>query len=71
MPVNTSAKSPIVPDKPFGELLSFLDNPRLLDPRNHNIDFTIQRELPWKMLIEVGYVRAAWPRAVSELQPEL
>jgi len=56
VPVNTAAKSPIVPDKPFGELLSFLDNPRLLDPRNHNIDFTIQRELPWKMLIEVGYV---------------
>ena len=56
VPVNTAAKSPVVPDKPFGELLSFLDNPKLLDPRNHNIDFTIQRELPWKMLIEVGYV---------------
>ncbi len=56
VPVNTAATPPIVPDKPFGELLSFLDNPRLLDPRNHNIDFTLQRELPWKMLIEVGYV---------------
>ena len=56
VPVNTAAKSPIVPEKPFGELLSFLDNPRLLDPRNHSIDFTIQRELPWKMLLEVGYV---------------
>ena len=56
VPVNSAVKSPIVPDKPFGELLSFLDNPKLLDPRNHGIDFTIQRELPWKMLIEVGYV---------------
>jgi hypothetical protein len=56
VPVNTAVKSPVIPDKPFGELLSFLDNPRLLDPRNHNIDFTIQRELPWKMLIEVGYI---------------
>ena len=56
VPVNTAATPPIVPDKPFGELLSFLDNPKLLDPRNHNIDFTLQRELPWKMLIEVGYV---------------
>jgi carboxypeptidase family protein len=56
VPVNTAATSPVVPDKPFGELLSFLDNPKLLDPRNHNIDFTIQRELPWKMLLEVGYV---------------
>ncbi|HSB12354.1 MAG TPA: carboxypeptidase regulatory-like domain-containing protein [Blastocatellia bacterium] len=56
VPVNMAATSPIVPDKPFGELLSFLDNPRLLDPRNHSIDFTIQRELPWKMLVEVGYV---------------
>ena len=56
VPVNTAATPPIVPDKPFGELLSFLDNPKLLDPRNHSIDFTLQRELPWKMLIEVGYV---------------
>ena len=56
VPVNTAVTSPFVPDKPFGELLSFLDNPTLLDPRNHNIDFTIQRELPWKMLLEVGYI---------------
>ena len=56
VPVNTAASSPVVPDKPFGELLSFVDNPRLKDPRNHDIDFTIQRELPWKMLMEVGYV---------------
>ena len=56
VPVNTAATSPVVPDKPFGELLSFVDNPRLKDPRNHNIDFTIQRELPWKMLVEVAYV---------------
>jgi hypothetical protein len=56
VPVNMAATSPVVPDKPFGELLSFLDNPKLLDPRNHNIDFTIQRELPGKMLLEVGYI---------------
>jgi hypothetical protein len=56
VPVNNAATSPVVPDKPFGELLSFVDNPRLKDPRNHNIDFTIQRELPWKMLAEVAYV---------------
>lgn len=56
VPVNMAAVSPVLPDKPFGELLSFLDNPKLLDPRNHNIDFTIQRELPGKMLLEVGYV---------------
>ena len=56
VPVNTAVTPPISPDKPFGELLSFLDNPKLLDPHNHGIDFTIQRELPWKMLLEVGYV---------------
>src|SRR5262249_20350060 len=56
VPPNTAATSPVIPEKPFGELLSFLDNPKLLDPRNHSIAFTIQREVPWKMFMEVGYV---------------
>ena len=56
LPVNTSVKSPIVPDKPFGELLSFVDDPNLKDPYNHQIDFTVQRELPHNMLVEIAYV---------------
>src|SRR5437764_12062883 len=25
-------------------------------PRNHVFDLTIQRELPWNMLVEIGYI---------------
>src|SRR5262249_60790889 len=30
--------------------------PDLKAPSNHRIDFTIQRELPGRMLLEVGYI---------------
>ncbi|MEW6129866.1 MAG: carboxypeptidase regulatory-like domain-containing protein [Acidobacteriota bacterium] len=56
VPVNTAAVSPVVPAKPFGELLSFTMDPVIRDPYNHSVDFSIQRELPGKMLIEVGYI---------------
>ncbi|MEK6322566.1 MAG: carboxypeptidase regulatory-like domain-containing protein [Acidobacteriota bacterium] len=56
VPVNTAQTSPVVPGKPFGELLSFTMDPNIKDPYNHAVDFTIQRELPGKMLIEVGYI---------------
>src|SRR5262249_21612420 len=48
--------SPIVPAKPFGETLSFSVDPNIKVPKNHVVDFTIQRELPWRMLLEVGYI---------------
>jgi len=48
--------SPVVPIKPFGETLSFSVDPNIKVPRNHVVDFTIQRELPWRMLLEVGYI---------------
>ncbi|MCG3160438.1 MAG: hypothetical protein JMDDDDMK_01507 [Acidobacteria bacterium] len=47
---------PIVPTKPFGETLSFSVDPFIKVPRNHVVDFTIQREMPWRMLVEVGYI---------------
>lgn len=47
--------SPIVPTKPFGETLSFSVDPNISVPRNHIVDFTIQRELPSRVLLEVGY----------------
>lgn len=56
VPVNTAQTSPVVPGKPFAELLSFTVDPSIKDPYNHAVDFTIQRELPGKMLIEVGYI---------------
>jgi hypothetical protein len=48
--------SPVVPGKPFGETLSFSVDPHIRVPRNHVFDFTIQRELPWNMLLEIGYI---------------
>jgi hypothetical protein len=48
---------PLVPGKkdPF-ELLSFQIDVRRSVGRNHSADFTIQRELPGNMMVEVGWV---------------
>lgn len=56
VPPNFAVTSPVVPGKPFGETLSFSVDPGLKDPYNHAINFTIQRELPGRFLLEVGYV---------------
>jgi hypothetical protein len=47
---------PVIPSKPFGETLSFSVDPFIKVPRNHVVDLSIQREGPWRMLVEVGYV---------------
>lgn len=46
---------PIVPG-PGGEFLSFAVDPNFKVGRNYSIDFTVQRELPGNMLLEVGYI---------------
>lgn len=51
-----AATSPIVPGIVFSELLSFQDDPDFKVGRSHMFDFTIQREIPGNMLMEVGYV---------------
>ncbi|MFN7944506.1 MAG: carboxypeptidase regulatory-like domain-containing protein [Blastocatellia bacterium] len=56
VPQNTAVTPPVVPAKPFGETLSFTMDPGIEDPYNHAVNFTIQRELPGRMLLEVGYV---------------
>jgi hypothetical protein len=56
VPVNTAVVSPVVPGKPFGETLSFTMDPAIRDPYNHSVDFTLQRELPGRMLVELGYI---------------
>ncbi len=62
LPVNSPVTSPIVPSKvfglstAFGELLSLNVDPNIRTPRNHQIDFTYQRELPHRLLLEVGYI---------------
>ena len=45
----------IVPS-PGGEFLSFAVDPDFKVGRNYSIDFTVQRELPGNMLLELGYI---------------
>jgi hypothetical protein len=49
-------QSPIVPSAPFGEILSFQNDPSFKVGRSHMIDFTIQRSLPGQMIFEAGYI---------------
>ena len=59
IPLPTAAQqiqAPVIPAKPFGETLSFSVDPFIKVPKNHIVDFTIQREMPWRMLVEVGYI---------------
>jgi hypothetical protein len=51
-----TVKSPVVPANPFGEVLSFSLDPSFKVGRSYSFDFTIQRELPGNMLMEVGYI---------------
>jgi hypothetical protein len=55
-PNPTPLSSPIVPTIPFGETLSFQNDPDFKVGRSHMIDFTIQRELPGQNILEIGYV---------------
>jgi hypothetical protein len=51
-----AVKSPIIPTIPFGETLSFQNDPNFKDGRAHMVDFTIQRSLPGQLILELGYV---------------
>ena len=48
--------NPVVPSVPFGELLSFQDDPNFKVGRTNAFDLDVQRELPHSMLLEVGYI---------------
>jgi hypothetical protein len=56
VPSFPTVSSPIVPANPFGEVLSFSLDPSFKVGRSYSMDFTIQRELPGNMLMEVGYI---------------
>jgi hypothetical protein len=56
IPAFPTVTSPIVPANPFGEVLSFSLDPSFKVGRSYSLDFTVQRELPGNMLIEVGYI---------------
>ncbi len=56
LPALGQAVSPVIPTvNAAGELLQFSIDPDLTIGKSHSIDFTIQRELPGNMLLEVGY----------------
>jgi hypothetical protein len=57
IPATPSAvSSPIVPGSPFSETLSFQNDPDFKVGKSHEIDFTLQRELPGQNILEIGYV---------------
>jgi hypothetical protein len=58
LPVPGPISSPIVPGVGTtpSEVLSFVVDPFIKVPKNHTLDFTIQRELPGNMILEVGYI---------------
>jgi hypothetical protein len=51
-----TVSSPVVPANPFGEVLSFSLDPSFKVGRSYSMDFTIQRELPGNLLMELGYI---------------
>ena len=55
VPTFPAVSSPIIPGI-GGETLSFAVDPNFKVGRSYSFDFTIQRELPGNMLMEVGYV---------------
>ena len=56
LPVNTAVKAPVIPAAPLGEILSFQNDPDFSVGRSHMLDFSVQRELPGNMIMEIGYV---------------
>ena len=55
VPAFPAVSSPIVPAL-GGENLSFAVDPNFKVGRSYSVDFTIQRELPGNMLMELGYI---------------
>ncbi|HEY2547091.1 MAG TPA: carboxypeptidase-like regulatory domain-containing protein [Candidatus Acidoferrum sp.] len=55
-PLPTALSSPIIPSAPFGETLSFQNDPNFKAGRAHMVDFTVQRSLSAQMILEFGYV---------------
>ncbi len=48
--------APITPIANLEEIVSFSVDPFIKTPRNHVVDFTLQRELPGNLLLEAGYI---------------
>jgi hypothetical protein len=51
-----SATQPFIPDIGQGGVVNDPIDPNFKEGRNHMVDFSIQRELPKNMIMEVGYI---------------
>jgi hypothetical protein len=51
-----AAAIPFPVSAPYGETRGFAIDPGLKLGYSHGVDLTVQRELPWNLLVEVGYV---------------
>jgi hypothetical protein len=55
VPPIPTVSSPVVIGTPFAESLAYQPDPVIKTGYSHNIDFTIQRELPHGLFVELGY----------------
>ena len=55
VPPIPTVTSPVVIGTPFAESLAYQPDPVISTGYSHNIDFTIQRELPHGLFVEAGY----------------
>jgi hypothetical protein len=55
LPSFAPATSPMMPSASAPETISYSLDPRIRTPRNHVLNFSIQRALPWKSTVEIAY----------------
>jgi len=56
LPTVPTISSPVIPSTPFGEVLSFQDDPNMKVGRSNNFALTVQREMPAGMMLEIGWI---------------
>lgn len=58
---------PIVPRPTFSELLGFQLDPDIKVGRNHSMNFSVQRQLPGNMIMEVGWIGRVAQRLIQSV----
>ena len=56
LPAQPAVSFPYIPGQPFGETVSFQIDPNFEVGQSYSFDFAVQRELPRKLVLEVGWV---------------
>ena len=56
VPVQSALSVPYTPAQPFGETLTLQVDPDFKAGRNYSFDFTVQRELPRGLILELGWI---------------